>query len=682
MDFNLVISYPWFILAIIMIALIYLVKWYYSFYKKDLSRKLRYFLYAIKYLSLFLIILYFFNPLLLKTSKQSQKPKHLFLIDQSKSVFEGNLAYQKNIKDLIHYLSQEKILTDIYSFDRKLSSLQDQDSLTIDSTNFLFTNLAAFEQDINLKKAILKKNYQSINLVTDANYNSGTQPLNINFNTKLNILYTGDSIRNKDLFIKNVHYLAEKEKENFEIDLEFKNLNLATDNKVVIKVLEQEKIIARKVQPLNSSDGIITIPILNDSIFKYGVNQVEFIAEELINEKNKINNKFEFIFDKINQNPQILILQNNYSFDLVFLKKILKKYGFNFTTANYQAEELLAKDYDLIIAYNPPRLEKKILEKLSKTNLIIFAGENTNSKILNAYLTSPSYTDLTGKLAQTSIKNSPDQKANFAYLNDDNFIDLSSLPPVRYNSSLILNSKKDNYSLLATKDNRSLANLHFQQNRKILIINLIDFWKLSFGILKIEDQSNFDFFFKNLVEYMLHDFKNEQVSIALEKEEYLKGESIIFKGNYLDANFNRIKNIDLKVKLKNLDNSFTLAYDSLKQAYIAKLDLNLDPNIYDYEVLINGKKSKITGSFKVRDNQEEINKLEANLTLIKELTRKYKGYYLPIAKYQEFVNKLDQKPIEKITNIKINITRNIVYFIILILLLVIEWIIRKIKDLA
>ena len=241
-----------FIIGILIIS--FFTYYIYKYTIPQISKPIKIFLIVLRSLSMVLLLLLIFEPILTITKKIIVKPLNLIFVDKSKSMSINN-----EYKDVIDFLEDLKSNADVkfFTFGSKVNSI-DPDSLNKikmaePSTNFekIFEEIKEMQVDIS-----------SLTIISDGNITDGLSP--INESEKLSFpIYTigiGNTSIDKDVSIKKVTY---------------NKFIYANTHTTVSTVIENEK--------LNGSEAIVTlfdeeklVEQKNIIISKDGINNVSF----------------------------------------------------------------------------------------------------------------------------------------------------------------------------------------------------------------------------------------------------------------------------------------------------------------------------------------------------------------------------------------------------------------------
>ncbi len=305
----------------------------YFFKNKNLSSQ-TYFLGAIRFISIFTLLILLINPKIKQTEFETVKPKLVLAIDGSESI--ENLEKKDSLQSLVKRLKKNEALNaqfeiSAYNFGGDLE-VATNDSSKIDRNKTDIYNAIA-----QLNK-LYKDKPTALVLFSDGNstYGQDYEFFKLNENIILNSVVTGDTATTFDLSINALNlnkYAFLNNQFPVEIFLNYSgndaiktNFQLKAGNSILFsKTINFDK--------ENSSEIInttLTAKQLGTIIYEASITSSQ-------NEKNEVNNKRKFAVEVIDERTNILLLSDISHPDLGALKKSIE---------NNKQREVMLKDID------------------------------------------------------------------------------------------------------------------------------------------------------------------------------------------------------------------------------------------------------------------------------------------------------------------------------------------------
>ncbi|MBU4485401.1 MAG: hypothetical protein KKD38_00605, partial [Candidatus Delongbacteria bacterium] len=360
----------------------------------------------------------------------------------------------------------------------------------------------------------------------------------------------------------------------------------------------------------------------------------------------------------------------------------LKSNGYNFSLVyeNALSDTIDTKKYKSLISFGTPtkyssRFTLDIFGKFS--SCIIFLNQKTDfAKIENYFgtgLNNFKYVPFEGKLIEM-----PSGEGSFLLTRASNPVIINKLPEVTYNTTFFPDEKKFRPMLSISNSLKSKAVYQFKTGGiNKIIVNFSSFWKLLFN----DDGDNFGKFALNLLDQTALSESPERIKINTQKSEYYSGEKIIFSGKIFDENMRALENASAEVFVNENHLETKFSYD--RKEYLAEMFIS-EPGIYSAQIRLIETGNKITGkvvNFKIIENDMETQTIGADTAFIKSFTGARDGMIIPLSNAGKFINENSniKQTVKSVSTI--NLTRNIYFFLMLILAFLIELAYRKYKDL-
>ena len=649
---------------------------YFQYYFKAKSiRKVTIYLFILRSLSLFLLLLLFINPTIKSKRYTVQKPVLSIVLDNSESVayFKQDSLVQSLINDLrTNSALNKKFTINYYTFGTDI-----QLNANVDFTEKQ-TDIAQALRHIN---ELNKEKNNPIVLVTDGNQTLGNDYTYLNIQNPVYPLVVGDTSSYEDLRITRLNVNRYSFLNNqFPVEtMVFYDGNKKVNANFTIE--KNGKTVYRKLLKFNSNKTTETVEV-NLTSEKEGVQFYTAKIDDLARERNTVNNTKSFSVEVINKQRQILILSAINHPDLGALKKSIERDQQQKVTIRLIDSKIQIKDYQLIILYQPNLKFKDYFHEINKEkiNYFLITGSQTDWNFIN--------TNDFG-VQKNSINQSENYAANFntGYLvfaqKDINF---STFPPLKdrfgqlqitvpYQSLLTqnINGFSTNSPLLATAD----VNNH---KRVFLLGEGIWKWR-STSYQNSRSFNDFDEFLGKIVQYASSKKVRERLDIDIET--LYNANSIITVGAfYVDENYTFDPRATILFDLKNEITGETSSFPFSLNRYSYQLEISaLDPGKYSFTARVEGENIVKKGRFRISQFNVEEQFTNANATKLQRLTQKTGGTLFLANEKETFIKTIIKDPqYTSIQKERLKKTPIIDWLWILFLvvgLLSAEWFIRK-----
>jgi len=650
--------------------------------------------------TLILIITLLFEPSINLNYSNEVKPVSLLLIDNSSSIVNkdslnrSNLThsfisdFSRNVNGNIEYFTFGKNVTPII--------VNDDLKLMFDDQITNFDNLVS-----NIKSEV---NISSITLLSDGIFNEGTNSYS-NFE-KLNIpIFTiaiGDTTHPSDVSIKKASYnkLIYFNKTT-EIKSIIRNTNLA-GRKIFVTLYDDTGILGKEQIKLNEN-GINSVTF-NYTPLVVGKQSLMLKISQLSEEENYDNNTYPLILDVLNDKIKVLLIAGAPSPDLSILTQSLLK--------NNNIE------LSRIIQITPTKFldSKDNRQKLDSADILMmldFPAINTPSKLINDvkdilasnqkpyfftlsqsidYKKLPSLSEhlpfIIPKVSGNKLLVQPKIKSfNNTLLR--NTLGWDNLPPIYMNNSRL--ELKSGSTILAVGDNKNVnleIPLIFSRNiasSRSIILNGYNFWMWNLQSDNSIDNL-FNKFIADVIKWLFANNNQKRMFVNTSKNIYNSNESIDFIGNAYDETLSPRNDatFDIKIKSSNYEKSLKLVSEQ-NGKYEGTINITQSGNFnYSANISLPGEAGKtIHGKFTISEtNLENIN-FVLNSNYLKFISNITSGKSFDINDYSSLfdkVNRLSKRQTKnKIIKTKYSIWTNEWILVLIVLLFILEWIIRKKK---
>ena len=650
--------------------------WLLYFYKSKKPTKVDYFLFCLRAISIFLLLLLLLNPSIERRELTNEKPILSVLVDNSLSV--KHFKSEKSVTDFVNQLKinsdlQKKFEVQFYKFGETIGVL---DSLSfIESQTNIYTA-------INRVEALNKNTAAPVILISDGNQTTGNSYPFIN--TKKNVfpLAIGDTIPKSDVRIAQINvnkYSYLKNRFPVEVRILYDgNKNAKTQ----FTIQHKGKIIYRKNLELSPSKTVETISTTIAST-EEGVQYYKASLTKIEREENTENNSNTFSVEVLNEQTKILVVTSVLHPDLGALKKAIETNKQRSVTIssikNFQ--EKLA-DYQLVILYQPTVQFEAVFKTIQKenTNYFVISGLNTNWSFLN-------------EMQSNYYKNATNQSEEFGAIFNNAFltfgqkeISFESFPPLddlfgninmtsKFDALLFQNiaGYKTKTPLLATFETAT-------QKSAVLFGEGIWKWRAA-SFLNTGSFQDFDAFLANLMQYLASTKKRERLSLNYDAL-YPANTPIAINAFYVDKNYQFDTRAKLNLKLTNTTTNVVqnVPFSLLNNSFEAILN-ELPSGDYRFEVTVETQEVRKLGQFKITNYQIEEQFSNANLKELKLLANNTEGKTYFLSEKTQMLNDLISDNRYKTTQKSTLVIQKLIDWKIILFLSIsffgVEWFVRK-----
>lgn len=634
----------------------------------------------LRFSSVFLILLLLINPKISTTSYYNEKPNLVVVTDNSNSIKQlkqdkNVLKFLDEIKENTRLLERFNIVN--YSFDSQLNS----DSLTFSNKQ---TNISKAFVDL---KSIYKQTISPTLLITDGNQTFGSDYIFTakQYNQSIYPIVVGDTTVASDLKITalNVNkYAYLKNKFPVEAILVYngdksftKNFSISSKGKVVFsKPIEFSK-------ENNSQVLRFNLPTNQVGVQTYSAN-----LSALENEKNTKNNYKNFAIEVVDESTNVAIISTLLHPDLGALKKSIETNKQRKVSILKPKDFLVQKyDFQMVILHQPNNQFNSVLSYLTKENVNYLAvlGTQTNYDLLNKV------TDLFSVEATSQTENyQPVFNVNYSAFITPN-LDFKTFPPLKsVFGELKINSEFQTLleqSVNGISTNQPLLATLEKGTSRYGILFGEDIWKWrSQSYINQQTFTVFDDFTGKLVQYLAS--KKRKQRIALDYKTFYDGNTnAILRAQVFNKNYEFDANQSVSIVLKDNINNTTINLPLVLANNTYQVDLSLlKPSKYSFIVSTNGNLAK-SGNLEILDFNIEAQFSNADVTKLHQIATNSKGELGLMSNYKSVLDNLMTNnrylPIQKSTT-KTEALINWHYLLFLIVLIIaIEWYLRKYKGL-
>lgn len=302
---------------------------------------------TLRFLSIFLILLFLLTPLIKREKKIKQLPILAVAVDNSLSVKPFAESFQQLAQRMDEQFSED-YQVEYWTFGQKTEQGKEFNASEKGSDYGMLIK--------TLKSNYINKNMGAVLLVGDGIYNQGQNPVNLSANLKFPVytLGVGDTTLQADAAIRNVRtnkVAFLKNKFPIEVELKFSRLK----NKIAYIEIENkgEQVYSSTVNITSEDD--FKLEFANPEASRAGLQHYKIRIRPFEEETNVKNNEYEFVIQVLENKQKILMLSEGPHPDMGALRTSiaeLQNYETQIITGNQVPDSL--KKYSLIILNQLP----------------------------------------------------------------------------------------------------------------------------------------------------------------------------------------------------------------------------------------------------------------------------------------------------------------------------------------
>lgn len=682
----------WFILLLAVIAAalgIVILLYFRNKVNSELSKTQIRILTVLRFASFFLVAVLLLSPFLRNLKKITQNPLIIAAWDNSSSMVSGSdstvLASEiKNLKKEIN----DKLSSDFEVVNYNFGEIADTKS----ELSFTAKRSDYSEMLKTISNNHFNQNIGALILVGDGIYNKGRNPVNqlgdINFP-----VYTvgfGDTTIVADSRIQNIRvnrtaFMGNK----FPVEVDVHFLKVKGKTLKLSILTGNEELQSVMITPPNENFFVTREFILDAD--RAGLQHYSAKIETLENERNTKNNSAGFVVNVLENKQKILILSDGSHPDIGAIKNTLeeqKTYDVSVFTA--EPYPLNLNDYNLIILNQLPTSAKSMAQVIEKAQtgklpVLFIVGSKTFLPQLNTFEQGVKITQLAGSGEEAQPVFNPIY-ATFRLSED--FIDvLPKFPPLNV-AFADYELDTDFTPLLYQKlknieTGKPLMATGKKNGRKVGFIFGEGIWRWRlFDYYQNQSHDRFNELINQLIQYLALR-ENEDNFIVEFQPVYSETDDVILNAEVYNDAFERITTGEVNVNLKNSNNEdFNFTFDVQGEDYYLNAGhLPLGDYTFEAKVDIGTEEYTETGSFTVVPvNLEDIVTRADHNTLYQLASLSGGKFYIP-SNADQLIEELKTGNKPKTVNYyqeMVNELLNLKWlFIVLLLLLSVEWFLRK-----
>lgn len=646
-------------------------------YKAKYRQRKHLFLAFVRFLSVFALLVLLINPSFKKKTYYVEKPKLVVTIDNSSSI--KHLEQDQKAIQFIDQLKAHKGLKErfditYYSFAEKLN---DSLSLSFDQNQ---TNISKALEDLD---QVYKNSIAPTLLISDGNqtYGKDYQFSSNGYKQSVYPIILGDTTVVTDTKIQQLNvnrYAYLKNRFPVEAILTYSgDQSISTRFQITSgkATLYSKEIKFSEEQ--NSTVVNFTLPANNAGVVQYNAR-----LTPLGNEKNKVNNNKAFAVEVIDQKTNVLLVSDLIHPDLGAIKKSIESNERRSLTIAKPSEVKNLDDYQMIIVYQPNSRFRGLYEQLSalRKNYFTITGSKTDWVFLNRIQNK--YTQEITRQTEYYI---PRFNSNYgAFLFDD--IGFQNYPPlIGAFGEIRVNTNYDPllFRTISNIDTKEPLFITIEQDgirEAVLLGEGLWRWRAQ-NYLETKNFESFDDFFGKIIQYLASNKRKSRLN-TISESFYYGNSNIKIRAEYFTKNYEFDRRGNLRILIKNTSTEAAQIIPMILKNNAYEVDVsNLTAGNYDFTAKVIGENITRSGSFTVLEYDVEQQFLNADVTKLKQVATNTNGTpYYPNQKDSLINNLLNDQRYQVIQKSKENIVSLIDWkylLVVIVLLLTIEWLVRK-----
>jgi len=668
------------VLYIILLGIIALgIAIFFYFHKPERSKRLRLLLSALRFISIFAVLILLLNPSVKQTSYKTIKPKLAVVLDNSESM--SFLGDSVAIREVFQAILQNEALSERFDLDAYTfgSELNQQERVDFSETQ---TDIA---KSIQALDRIYKDQKYSSLLITDGNTNLGANYRYVATEAKeiaRHFIVVGDTSAYEDLRIDQVNV----------------NRYAYIDNQFPVEIIASysgKKEVSAKLS-VTHSGNIVHTETLNlssqNSSFRsnfylnadqIGTQRYTVRLDASLDETNLENNTKQFAIEVIDQRSEVLIIYGVLHPDLGTLKKSIESNQLRSVSLKAINDVKVAElnEADLVLLFEPNARFATVYEELNKLNKNRFTiiGLQSNLSFLNQSQEAFTLPLSRQSEAVQAIKN---ESFSAFQTSEISFANYPPLEAIFGDITVAGSSDVLFYQRITgvTTGNPLLGLTELSGRREVFLFGTGIFQWRSQSFLDTGSFETFDTFIDQLVQYAASNQKRQRLELDYDRF-YYGGNAIVLNAQYFDKNYVFDPGAQLQVKVFSENEVFyesPLVYNGAN--YSAQL-ADLEPGTYSFEITVADENLKAEGSFTVIPYTIEHQIKNADWTTMETVAKETNGSIAQMNRYSELIDSLLKN--QEFTPVQRAIEKNVpliafswVLFLI-ITSLTAEWFIRK-----
>ena len=671
---------PYYISIVIILVFIFLlIKYVYNVEKQ--TKYFRYTLILLRFITLLLLLIILFNPSITITDEIVKNKKIVFFIDNSKSIPYSLNKFNliEELENIDNHLTKEGIEIEYYVFGDSLKKINSISKLTFTDVSTDFNEVIRNINKIDANQYIL---------ISDGMQNEGMIRKIINLSNPIYSFGIGNHNEIfEDLKLDSLNIFHDTE-DSVYIKCQI-STNLMNDYDNIEISLSNQNYNNLKISSINIKSGqnivFHNMRIKKDILENNNVINIESIKSEI----NSSNNYLTFeLDDKILKKTKTLLISGRLSNNTKFIKQLLYSHeniDFNHVFKQDDILKFKSQYYDFIIFDSFP-INNNQLKIIDDVNFKVekfayFQGPvlSDDSYICNTFLSSLGYS------IDIIVGGKGEMQDIYTEITSDNDIVQEFINGITPFTSNFLVRKKNNSSIMESIVNKQdKESILLDYSNDSLFIFITDLKNISSETKRFNDEDNLT----HLIDYYIDRLLNNQnmLNVYTDKSHFYVGENINLYLNIDSKNYFKNYRLDLFIYDKNHNivskiNEFDLINDNL---YKYSTTLDESQKYYIQAVMKNNNSVLIESNeieFNVFDIDKELHSIGLNDEVLRKISFDTKGEYYSINQLFDYIKEINQSQLTTFKLNRIDIFNFQPFWFIILLLMILEWIIRKNKGL-
>lgn len=672
---NILLDKPiWYISICVTISVCYAyILYYFKPKKNETNSVIIHILFSHRLIYSFLLSMILLNPVISYIINKNSKPNLFLAVDNSASMklSDDSVTVEKEI-----YNVTEKIRSE-FSSKYNIKNISFGDSINTNSSPLYLdqNNTDIGKLLTHIRKSSVSSSDISI-LISDGINNSGINPLHIANNTTIATysLGTGKFNHNSDIEVSKIYYEKRVNTGSLvPIRVLVNATNLNSEN-CSFKVYNDKKLRYKTDIKINSDNfsKIINYDFRSDTS---GVFNLKFVIDTLSKDSNLNNNSKSVVFTVKDTRKQILIINKSPHPDIRAIKLAMSKlndYNITFSSSSIIRN---SEKYNLIVIFNPEQNDLNNL-KLYSNNMMYMLSSNTSKEVCSTLYKE----NLT---ATANKRKYPHFNSDFEIFNiDQTYKVFEKAPPI--SGTATVKPLKNNTNVLLFNKTNSSPIIHFNSNKKVksCFINGEGFWRWrNFEILSTGKSYAFDSLINKIISFLTADSKRKR--FVLNHPTIINSEqSITFNALLYNKSFEPTSgNLTIKITKPNLNSENIRFVKAENGTYNLKTILSQSGKYsYTATAKTGDEVFTIKGSFIKKSESLELSRNKPDHFLLSQISKLTGASFHKLSDYEllikEIQNSKKQKNKTTISK-KVELANDIYVLIIIMLLLISEWFIRR-----
>jgi hypothetical protein len=657
---------------------------------EELNQTVVWLLRGLRFSTVFITSLLLVNLFLVKWVSQSEEPVIVIVQDVSESILNSkdSTFYSEKYPQLLAKLKSE--LSDNY----KVASVQFGGGIVASSDSLNFnqkrTNFAIAFDEIDARYA--GSNVAAVVFASDGLFNIGANPKYYSFKETYPI-YTiglGDTSQKSDIAVKQILandlvYLGN----SFPVEVSV-TANLLKGEKAELKVFHNGEVVSQKILDVTSNHQLFAEEFVFEADVE-GTQRYSFSVTKFDNELNFINNTQNLLIDVLDNRDRVLVVANAPHPDIAAIKGVLlQKESLDVKVVLTENLKENFDSYNLIIAHGfggPKHMDvwAKIKDSkvpfwgilYGKTNMNQLSGLQLNfngfgngkqtNRVYGVFNSEFNLFNLSDESKSLALKAPPITSpfADLDGIDESNVLLFQKIGTVTSPLPLLYFDKKD------------------QRKTAWLFGDGLWRWKY-YNYLSDNSHDAFNELIWKTVQFLSVKEDKSRFRVKSAKH-FLESENVILQAELYNESYELINSTEVKMALTNENGDvFNYVFNSAGNSYALNIG-KLPYGIYTYKVEVNDSRDKLVknGSFIVKEVNVEWSKVSADFSVLQDLSSRTGGEFFVPSELDELKKVFDDSSTFPVIPYSIEKKQSVLnekwIFILILLLLTTEWLIRKYK---